>query len=72
MGAQLSGILCFAGAAADRDGLETHRPRELHPEVAEPADTEYRHPVSGQRLGVTQRVVDRGARRSPWARLPRR
>ena len=54
MGAQLSGIVFFAGAAVDRDGLEAHRPGELHPEMAEPADTEDRHPVAGQRLGVAQ------------------
>ena len=63
MGAQLPGVLVFGGAAGDRDGLKTHRPGELHPEVAEPADAEDRHPVAGQRLRVAQRVVggDAGA-----------
>ena len=57
--AQFERILFLGGAAVDRDGLETHRPGELHPEVAEPADTENRHPVTGQCLGVAQRVVGR-------------
>ena len=45
--AQLAGILGFGGAAGDRDGLETHRPGELHPEVAEAADADDRDPVTG-------------------------
>ena len=57
MGAQFLGVLVLGAAAVDRDGLETHRPGELHPEVAQPADAEDRDPVTGQRLGVTQRVV---------------
>lgn len=57
--AQFLRVFGLAGAARDRNGLETHCASELHAEVAEPADTEDRHPVPGQRLGVAQRVVCR-------------
>ena len=60
--AQLERVLFLGGAAVDRDGLETHRPGELHPEVAEPADAEDRDSVAGQGLGVPQRVIGRNTR----------
>lgn len=63
MGAQFSGVIGLAAAAVDRDGLEAHRPGELHAEVPQATDAQYRHAIAGQGFRVTQRVVggDAGA-----------
>ncbi len=62
MRAQFECIRFLGGATVDRDGLETHCPGELDPEVTETANPQNRNPVAGQRLGMPQRVVGRHAR----------
>src|ERR1700677_4938028 len=57
MGPKFASILGFGRTAGDRNGLEAHRPGELHTEVAEPTNAENRDPVTRERLGVAQRVV---------------
>ena len=54
--AQLQRVVGLAGAAGDRDGLEAHRPRPLHAEMAESADAEHRDEVAGYGPGAAQRV----------------
>ena len=66
MGAEFPRIVLFAGAPVDRDGLEAHRPGELHSQVTEAADAEDRHPVAGHRLGVAQGVIGGHAGAAQW------
>src|SRR5208283_4492014 len=56
MGAQGPGERFLVLAACDRNRMTAHLGRELHTEVTQPADSEYRDAIPGPGAAVTQRI----------------